>query len=104
MKKSELKNGMIVTTRNGFKYMVLKNSCYDINGRYSQYSNNDILINIGDYGYMKLYDYNEDLTFSGSDDWDIIKVSAEEYCSRLGARIEKANSHNLMLYVEKCND
>lgn len=28
MKKSELENGMIITTRNGYEYLVLKDTCF----------------------------------------------------------------------------
>jgi len=59
MKKSELKNGMVVQYRNTSysKYaLVVDNLLIDLNG------------------FMLLNDYNEDLTYSDIKDFDIVAV------------------------------
>lgn len=59
MKKSDLKNGAIVKTRNGFKYIL-------INKRF---------INIKFKGFLPIGEYSEDLTMPEDEkQWDVMKV------------------------------
>lgn len=65
MKKSDLKTGMIVETRNGEKYLVMLNpDCKDME-----------LINFKG-GYMSLHYYNNELIFTeqSTHGFDIVKV------------------------------
>lgn len=61
MKKSDLKNGMVVEMRDRDKYMVLKTRFFEA-------------IVSGEEGYEYLSDYAEDLTFEGVDELDIVAI------------------------------
>lgn len=100
MTKSELKNGMIVTCRNGDKYMVLKDSCFTV-GEYNVDETSDILIGLGTTGYLNLSSYNEDLKFDGhynDTQWDIVKVEVGKYCAYYGAKIDNRYQTTIELY------
>lgn len=64
MKKSDLKTGMVVETRNNEHYLVMLNpDCED----------RDLIHFKG--GFMPLCDYDDDLTIrDGDTEWDIVKV------------------------------
>lgn len=71
MKKSDLKSGAIVETRDGNKYILLLNTkLYD--------DEKPILVNLADGCYLYYLDYNEDLTH-GNKLLDIMKVCQHEY-------------------------
>lgn len=71
MKKSDLKSGAIVETREGNKYILLLNTkFYD--------DEKPILVNLEDGCYLYYLDYNEDLT-RGNKLLDIMKVCQHEY-------------------------
>lgn len=71
MKKSDLKSGAIVETREGNKYILLLNTkLYD--------DEKPILVNLADGCYLYYLDYNEDLTH-GNKLLDIMKVCQHEY-------------------------
>lgn len=69
MKKSELKNGAVVETRNGTKSIKIDNTLVNF------YIFNDKI----SCGWLKFDDYNEDLTYKSVDEeekeWDIMKVN-----------------------------
>lgn len=79
MTKSELKTGMIVTTRNGCEYVVFRNTVQSL---YSHAT--DIIVNAARETWNHLLYYNEDLTYhcdstnmldiTFAKDNDIIKV------------------------------
>ena len=64
MKKSDLKTGMIVTTREGYEYVVLLGTTSVYTGKESC----DILLNINPKSYLwnKLDYYNEDLIYDST--------------------------------------
>lgn len=69
MKKSDLKTGMVVETRNGEKYLVMLNTDYkDME-----------LINFKG-GYLSLYSYNSELIFTEQPfrEFDIVKAYSVE--------------------------
>lgn len=77
MNKSELKNGCVVETRNGTKYIKIDNTLVNF------YIFKDKI----SCGWLKFDDYNEDLTFKKQfeeKEWDIMKVNnsviKERYC------------------------
>lgn len=77
MKKSDLENGMIVESRNGKRYIVIKNftgKSINFNGR------NNILLNIEFGEYDILDNYEEDLTNIYFKTSDIIKVYCLKSC------------------------
>ncbi len=65
MKKNDLKNGCVVELRNGKKCIKIDNTLLIV------YENGK-----NDFGWLKLGDYNNDLTFASnnSDEYDIVKV------------------------------
>lgn len=69
MKKSDLKNGAVVETRNGTKSIKIDNTLVNF------YIFNDKI----SCGWLKFDDYNEDLTYKSVDEeekeWDIMKVN-----------------------------
>lgn len=71
MKKSDLRSGDIVKTREGDKYIVLLNT--------KLYRSNNLLINLKKGGFLALEDYNNDLLHDYSSDFDIIAVCSENY-------------------------
>jgi len=71
MKKSDLRSGDIVKTREGDKYIVLLNTKY--------YRSNNLLINLKEGGFLILEDYNYDLLHDYSSDFDIIAVCSKDY-------------------------
>ena len=73
MKKSDLVNGAIVKLRNGNKYMLL----FDTNGYNGR---DDLLINVYTGGYIRLCEYNEDLTsVDRNQRHDIVAVYQSSY-------------------------
>lgn len=74
MKKSELKTGMWVTTRNGGRYLVIKDADT------SSYGHQDIAF-IHEEGFMVGSSYSENLKFTGDSSegaraWDIVGVES----------------------------
>ena len=75
MKKSDLKSGLFVKTRNNSFYMVMLDSYlyeYDKN-------TNDFLVNIQTGKFSYLFYYNEDLTSEEDEDLDIIEIYKADY-------------------------
>lgn len=75
MKKSDLRNGDIVKTREGNKYIVLLNA-----GLYKG-GTEDLLINLMDGCYLRLSGYKEDLTWYDEEakNFDIVSICAFDY-------------------------
>ena len=74
-RKAHLSNGCIVQTRDGYKYMLLKDVW---NSDYRYYE--DLLINLDSGNYSQLSDYNENLKDkSGRTNNDIIKICDMSY-------------------------
>lgn len=74
--KSDLKTGMIATTRNGDKYLVLTNFA-------SEYSCGDCLLDISKpTNWHRLSSYDESLkrVDSGEKEHDIIKIDLIQHC------------------------
>lgn len=71
MKKSDLKSGAIVETREGNKYILLLNTKSYDNGK-------AILVNLENGCYLPYLGYNDDLTKSHKLD-DIMKICQHEY-------------------------
>jgi hypothetical protein len=71
MNKSDLKTGMMVVTRNGGEYMVMRNIEYrNSTGRIIAPN-----IIISESGWMSLYRYSDDLkSMSNGDEFDIVAV------------------------------
>lgn len=67
MKKSELKTGMWVTTRNGNRYMVVK----DVQTQ--MYGYQEVAF-MGKEGFTVGSNLNEDLRCNQGEDWDIVEV------------------------------
>ena len=63
MKKSELKNGMVVELRNGNRYLVHNDKLLNFEG----------YVNIND-SFTHMFYYNEDLTYSCNKEFDIIRI------------------------------
>lgn len=80
MTKSELKTGMIVTLRNGNKKQVY----IDVVTNNLQNAN---VITDGNT-WSDLYHYNEDLTYKGSRELDIVKVAYVGFVIGLHAGVE----------------
>ena len=74
MTKSELKTGMIVTTRNGVKYMVFKDAAIG-----SSHNSINVLVDLNERLWDNFGSYNEDMTCYHSTKFDIMKV---ETCQR----------------------
>lgn len=72
MKKSDLRNGAIVETRNGDKCILLFNCC-------NYGDKDDLFILLEDGGYLKLSYYNENLKDCSDKDLDIMKVCQNDY-------------------------
>lgn len=69
MQKNQLKTGMLVKTRNGVVYMVIRNFVD------SELLPQDILANVQYGGYMPLTKYNNSLVFNENDpEYDIVEV------------------------------
>lgn len=70
MTKSELKTGMMVTLRNGEKYLVFKNI-------QTGYALGDVIVSLDGQNWDDLNSYKEDLTYEDDfeNHWDIMKVS-----------------------------
>lgn len=81
MKKSELKTGMLVTTREDSKYMVFK----DIKSKYTKdrcpaCENEGVIVGIDIHCWEHLSEYNEDLTSKSEDEtFDIVKVEVLDH-------------------------
>ena len=74
MTKSELRTGMIVTLRNGDRYMVFR-------GIQTNYTNEDVLVCPDETGWTRLESYNEDMTQkeNRNDLFDIMEVWEADY-------------------------
>lgn len=72
MKKSDLKNGAIVETREKSKCILLKDT--NVSGEMES-----LLIDIKNGDYLEFDNYNEDLTNCNNSYFDIMKVSQREY-------------------------
>ena len=75
MKKSELKTGMMVTTRVGHKYLVFR----DVKSKYTddrcpKHENEGVIVGIDVDSWDYLYMYNDDLTAKEYKSLDIMKV------------------------------
>lgn len=67
MTKADLRSGMIITCRNGNRYMVLTNAT-------PTYGESALFaISSGNYNWIDLGSYNGDLTYSDSE-WDIVRI------------------------------
>ena len=81
MKKSEIKNGMHVITKNGEEYVIIDN----VKAREQIISNNTadiVMINVGDYhGWMGFDGYDDDLCYSRDKDFDIKEVYEPRFYS-----------------------
>lgn len=107
MKKSELKNGMIVELRNGGKYIVIKDftekSCRD-------YGYNDILLEINGDGFMPLDTYKDDLLRPNRDriaiNYDIMKVYYIECLGipKIGLKLIYERKNDLKIIEEQINE
>lgn len=78
LKKKYFKNGYILTTRNGNRYVVMNF------GHYTDYEHKnkceDVLCNLELYGYLKSEDFNDNMEAkTGNSDWDIVKVAVCNY-------------------------
>ena len=70
MTKSELKTGMIVTQRNGYKFMVFENASI-----FGTTDDNKIIVEINGNVWSNLRDsYHEDMTSNYDSKFDIMKV------------------------------
>lgn len=72
MKKSDLTNGAIVELRNGYKHILFKAT-----NKFGEISS--LLIDIKNGSYLTFDNFNEDLTYEMDRDFDIMKVSQEDY-------------------------
>jgi len=70
MKKSELKSGMVLETRNGRRYVI--------------YMDVDVAARTGGMGWMRISQWNEDLTSSGRD-YDVVAAYRPKYEYRYGS-------------------
>ena len=80
MKKSDLKTGMKVVTRDGSVYIVLMNAKTDYTDQYKTYNNMEgILVNPKEksYSWTSLNSYDDDLNKVVEDQeiWDIVEIS-----------------------------
>ena len=77
--KADLKTGMVVTTRNGRKYIVLLNIEADSNCNHSI----SILLSQNNDGWNNLEDYGKNLkmtsNYGENGEWDIVKVEIPNY-------------------------
>lgn len=71
MKKSDLRSGDIVKTREGDKYIVLLNTKF--------YRSDNLFINLKKGGFLALEDYDNDLLHNYNSDFDIIAVCSKDY-------------------------
>ena len=69
MKKSDLKTGMIVTLRNGEKYMVFLNASRSVH-----MSPEDVLVSVDGRYWFDLNGVNENLSDNKNSHYDIMKV------------------------------
>lgn len=74
MKKSDLKNGAIVETRDGDINILLFDSYVD---EYD--STESLLVSLKCGSYLLFSEYDEDLKFCDNSDFDIMKVAQSEY-------------------------
>lgn len=68
MKKSDLKTGMIVTLRNGYKLMVF------LNANTGSIKESDVLVNLNGVNWSDLNGFHEDLTCKFGVEFDIVMV------------------------------
>ena len=75
MTKADLRTGMIITCRNGTKYVIMKDF----------YGSDSGMISVGKDGWSNWNDidnYANDLTYK-NDNWDIVKVEKFKYRSAI---------------------
>ncbi len=88
MKKNDLKNGAIVETRNGDKFILLFNCC-------NYGDKDDLLISLDDGEYLNFDGYNENLKVCDDGDYDIMKVCQNKYVGdNIRSHILKQNEDN----------
>ena len=76
MNKRELKTGMIVVTREGKEYMVIRNL------RAKDMRETNVLVGVEHSGYCFFSSFNEDLTANKGDrDFDIMEVFMIDYAA-----------------------
>lgn len=83
MKKSDLRSGDLVKTKEGI-YMVLLNTKIDNR----DINNTNILLDLNFGSYMKLSSYNEDLTNRFDENFSIKEICSEDY---IGDNFRKNN-------------
>ena len=95
MKKSDLKTGMIVTTRKGNKYMVFLNAKMEC-------GTHNVLVNLNERGgWMDLTDYNEDMKHKwcgGMKEFDIMQV--EHLVAPASLAIAMRDLKNINLFLD----
>lgn len=115
MKKSELRNGMIVELRNHGMYMVMLDTMYNY-GEFDKTGHSDILVRVNknhlddnftticnSNGFMSLDNYDEDLNYGGVDDddgWSIMKVYGYKYCGYIGVSLSNYSYPYNKLFVD----
>lgn len=70
MDKTMLKNGMHVITRNGKEYVIMS----DIEANMQIHTNEIVGLNIRKEGFIRVDNYNDDLTLGSNHDYDIMFV------------------------------
>lgn len=75
MKKSDIKNGMHVITKNGIEYIVMSN----VEANDQIVTPNTIMVRVNDYGWLSLDSYSDDLRHENDDVYDIETVYAPRY-------------------------
>lgn len=98
MKKSDLKTGMIVTTRKGNKYMVFLNAKMEC-------GTHNVLVNLNEVGgWMDLTDYNEDMKHKwcgGMKEFDIMQVEHLGAPTTLAIAMRDLKNINLFLDYQR---
>ncbi len=70
MNKTILKNGMHVITRNGNEYVIMSNA----ESTRQMHTNKMIGLNIHTNGFMRIDNYDDDLTLESNHDYDIMFI------------------------------
>lgn len=94
MKKSDLHTGMIVKLRNGKFKTVLFNVCIDN-------ICNNIDLFVGENGFLRLENYNENLTCSNADKYDVMEVFKQKEDIAFGVKEPKAGNLGKTLWKRK---
>jgi hypothetical protein len=87
MTKSELRTGMIVTARNGNRYMVFLNTTIS-----SYRGSDDFLVGLKGDGFNYLSNYNENLTCKAYNSFDIMKVEKCKWVADLTSKNPELNT------------